>query len=316
MHKFALTRFPAFCFLLGALLCVHTVTAQTGALHPKAQDDTILVSQKAPQLHNILVNDYISFDYKQTRITILKAAKAKLEVRNDKGLDKIWYEPDFNDPENDGFTYKICDDKNECDSATVTIIKCPPSKPAFPQMAEKTEPKGTELHFDYPGAFIKIAKEPAQGKLSLLNNNCKATYTPPSEDFTGTVEFEFTVYKDNGVCGIQFQEATNMTLHLVPDAKDNQPPVATDDNVTITGSSATTIDVLANDTDPENTLDPHITKATMPKYGKLKRTTKNVTYTPKPGFTGTDSFTYTVCDYNGACSEGKVTVEVKKTGRH
>ena len=39
----------------------------------------------------------------------------------------------------------------------------------------------------------------------------------------------------------------------------------------------------------------------------------NVTYTPNPGFTGTDTFTYQVCDSGGNCSTATVTVFVVGT---
>jgi Bacterial Ig domain/Bacterial cadherin-like domain/Glycosyl Hydrolase Family 88 len=39
----------------------------------------------------------------------------------------------------------------------------------------------------------------------------------------------------------------------------------------------------------------------------------NVTYTPNPGFTGTDTFTYQVCDSGGNCSTATVTVVVVDT---
>jgi hypothetical protein len=39
----------------------------------------------------------------------------------------------------------------------------------------------------------------------------------------------------------------------------------------------------------------------------------NLTYTPSPGFTGIDTFTYQVCDSGGNCSTGTVTVLVVGT---
>ena len=39
----------------------------------------------------------------------------------------------------------------------------------------------------------------------------------------------------------------------------------------------------------------------------------NLTYTPNPGFTGTDTFTYQVCDSGGNCSTATVTVVVLNT---
>lgn len=310
---FNIAFFMRFVVVLAAAMVLSVVQlyAQTGALHPKAVDDTILVSQKNGQLHNILVNDYISFDYKQTRITIIEAAKAKLEVRNDKGLDKIWYEPDYDDPENDRFVYQICDEQQQCDMATVIVIKCPPGKPAFPQMVEKIVLRGSALNFDYPGCFIKVSKEPTAGKLVLSEDGSAADFKL-EKSFTGTVNFAISVYKDNGVCGIQFQEAVNMKLHFIPAEKDNRPPNAADDFVTTKKMQPVTIEVLENDSDPDDTLEPKITKVTLPANGKIKRTTKNITYTANSGFTGTDTFTYTVCDYNDACSTATVTVEVTK----
>lgn len=309
--KNKLPYFLVMILIVYSILNLTPIVAQTGALHPKAVDDTILVSKKDAQLHNILVNDYISFDYKQTKITILEAAKAKLEVRHDKGLDKIWYEPDYSDPENDRFVYQICDEQKQCDKATVIVIKCPIGKPSFPQMVEKIEAKGTVQTFEYEGNFIKLTIEPNHGTLELTEDKSKATYTP-DKNFTGTVIYEITVYKDNGICGIQYQEAIHMKLHLIPDSKDNQPPNAVDDNVSVKGTQPVTIEILENDSDPEDTLDPKISKVTLPTYGKIKRTTKTVTYTAKNGFSGTDSFTYTVCDFNGACSTATVYIKVTK----
>ncbi|MBW3548958.1 MAG: cadherin-like domain-containing protein [Actinobacteria bacterium] len=79
-----------------------------------------------------------------------------------------------------------------------------------------------------------------------------------------------------------------------------------DDAATVTEDDpATAVDVLANDSDSDGTLDPaSVTVGTAPASGTttVDPSTGAITYTPNPGFSGTDSFTYTVADAAGATS--------------
>ena len=63
-----------------------------------------------------------------------------------------------------------------------------------------------------------------------------------------------------------------------------KPPVAVTDEVKTTPSRAITIEVLENDYDPEGVLKYKIQSVTKPTHGKIKRTTKKITYTPKKRF--------------------------------
>ena len=92
----------------------------------------------------------------------------------------------------------------------------------------------------------------------------------------------------------------------------NTPPVAGDDAYaadTDTPLDIAEADLLSNDTDGQgDTL--FITGYGDPQNGVLVDNGSTVTYTPNPGFTGVDSFTYTVSDgeYTGT---GTVTVTVQ-----
>jgi subtilisin family serine protease len=89
----------------------------------------------------------------------------------------------------------------------------------------------------------------------------------------------------------------------------NQPPVAVDDSATTNQDTAVTVDVLGNDSDPEN--DPlTVSAVTQPANGTASFTASDVTYTPGAGFNGTDSFDYTVSDGNGGSASATVTVTV------
>ena len=90
---------------------------------------------------------------------------------------------------------------------------------------------------------------------------------------------------------------------------ENRPPVANDDSATTPQDTAVDIDVLANDTDPDG--DPlHINSATDPPHGTTVNHGGNLTYTPDPGFTGTDTFDYTAGDGKGGTDTATVTVTV------
>ena len=76
----------------------------------------------------------------------------------------------------------------------------------------------------------------------------------------------------------------------------NHAPVANNDSATTDEDTAVGIAVLANDTDLDD--DPlTVTNLAQPANGAVSLNQDNtVTYTPNPGFTGADSFTYTAND--------------------
>jgi Bacterial Ig domain len=91
----------------------------------------------------------------------------------------------------------------------------------------------------------------------------------------------------------------------------NQPPVANPVHVITDEDTPCDIDVLANDTDPEN--DPiFLVDFTRPENGLLTKTKNNVFhYLPKTNFFGSDSFNYTIADSHGATNQGTVSIIVK-----
>jgi hypothetical protein len=79
----------------------------------------------------------------------------------------------------------------------------------------------------------------------------------------------------------------------------NNAPVATDDSATTSAGTAVDIPVLANDADADNdTLS--ITLVTQPSHGTTSIVGTSVRYTPAAGFSGPDTFTYSLTD--GAAS--------------
>lgn len=90
----------------------------------------------------------------------------------------------------------------------------------------------------------------------------------------------------------------------------NRPPVAVDDAAATSKGVPVTITVKANDSDPDG--DPLAVSISLPPANGsvVVNPDGTVTYTPGPGFAGTDAFHYRVCDPSGACASATVTVTV------
>jgi hypothetical protein len=90
-------------------------------------------------------------------------------------------------------------------------------------------------------------------------------------------------------------------------------PTANPDSATTTENQPVVINVVANDTDggsPPLT----VTSVTQPSNGTASNNGNGtVTYAPKSGFVGTDSFTYTIKNNCGKTATGTVTVNVTTT---
>jgi hypothetical protein len=90
---------------------------------------------------------------------------------------------------------------------------------------------------------------------------------------------------------------------------ENQPPVAQNDSASTSQDTPITISVLSNDSDPDN--DPlTIINVTDPPNGSVTHNGTTVTYIPDAGFTGSDSFNYTISDGKDGTDTATVTVTV------
>jgi ELWxxDGT repeat protein len=103
-------------------------------------------------------------------------------------------------------------------------------------------------------------------------------------------------------------------------ALDNAVPVAANDSgASVTAGQKITINVLANDVDTDGALDPaSIVFVTQPTGGAVSvDSSGTVTYSANIGFSGADSFTYTVADTQGGRSSAatvRVTVVAASSG--
>ncbi|MDH3307120.1 MAG: Ig-like domain-containing protein [Acidimicrobiia bacterium] len=231
------------------------------------------------------------------------------------GTGEIEYTPYAGFNGVDTFTYEVCDDQLACSIETVTVtVDGPPTAvddsavtaPLIPViidvLANDMDPEGL-----LDPASVTVTSGPSNGSTSINTSTGEITYTPNA----GVVSDTFT-YEVCDSAGPPQCDSATVTV-AVDDPVVNDPPVAVDDSAATQLDTAVTSTVLANDIDPENgTLTvTQITASTAGANVDINGGT-TVTYTPPPGFTGVDTYTYEVCDDGSPalCDTAVVTVFV------
>ncbi len=103
---------------------------------------------------------------------------------------------------------------------------------------------------------------------------------------------------------------TLRTENLLPSSTQaNSAPVALNDSLTTSYNAAKAIEPTMNDSDP-NGQKITVSANTQAKQGTVSRAGNLITYTPKNGYSGTDSFTYTISDTQGATATATINVTV------
>jgi hypothetical protein len=148
----------------------------------------------------------------------------------------------------------------------------------------------------FPVALSSIG-QPQHGTTSISNG--MVVYTPAS-NYAGPDSFAYTVSDGHGG-----QAVASVAVNVV-----SQNPSANTDTVQIPGNSSNNaIDVLANDTDPGH-FPLTVISATTPAHGTAIVSSTGVLYTPKPGYSGPDTFTYKASDGHGGTATGTVDITV------
>ena len=261
------------------------------------QADYLRVHAGQPLIIDALRNDSFSNDDKQI-VATGSAQHGQVLIQN----GKVTYLPDPGYVGIDSFTYTVMSG-GVLETATITVEvwnTAPQPQPDSNVVAEDTPATGNVLANDHdgegdslrvvdfrvgtlpglflPGSTVTIA---GVGDITLQANG--DYLFRPLADWNGDVpQITYTV-SDGNQNGLASQ---TLDLSVSPVVDANQ------DDVTIHASFPATLDVLANDT--FSNPDATIVGVSAPTEGTAAIVNGKVVYTPRPGFVGFDSFSYTV----------------------
>ncbi len=283
------------------------VTVGGGNSNPTPVDDEATTSEDSPVNIPVLDND-TDPDNEPLTVSVVTDPPNGSAVINPDGT--ITYTPDPNFSGTDTFTYAACDAAGACAVAEVEVVVDPVNDDPAAIDDEYTGSFDTPLTVspldndtDDDGDPISISgtNQPANGTV-VVNADGTVTYTP-NTGFTGTDSFDYTVTDDQG-------GEDTATVFIIVQAGPNSEPVAEDDTETVPMDTPVAIDVLANDSDPDGD-DLTVTFLTNAQNGTVSILPNgDILYTPNPGYTGPDEFSYEVGDGNGGEDAAVVTITV------
>ena len=210
----------------------------------------------------------------------------------------------------DTLDYTLSDGNGHSTTASITIIVTQTSNGNVAPVAQddNATSNGTPVTIDVlnndsdadndPLNIIGFT-HPNNGSVAAVNG--QIVYTP-DQAFSGTDTFTYTISDGKGHSTIASVSV------VVTGASNNVAPVAQPDQATSTGSSIS-VNALSNDTDADgDTLS--IVSNGQPQNGQASIANGQLLYTPSQGFTGVDSFTYTISDGNNHTSSSVISINV------
>ena len=313
---------------------------------PQPQDDTNVTEMNTPVDGNVLTNDLsdpmddlVIGNGNGDPITgpteFPTDSGGTLEINPD---GTYTYTPPTDFVGEDTVTVEICDENGNCEETTLTLEVRDPAQEAgnttpianndnFEVFSNSAAPAGTPILANVsvisndgdpdenpimiadpsgnPATEPQVITTTAGGTVTI-NPNGTIQYVPPTPGFIGTDTFDYTIVDSEGVTDTA---TVSIDVGPDPDPNTNDAPVAGDDTLVGTKNDPATVNLLANDTDPNGDpitiseiagtpIDPvNPTTVTLPE-GTLTYdpSTGETTFEPADDFTGAVQVPYTLTD--------------------
>ena len=266
---------------------------------PEANDDTARTAFDTAAVIAVLANDTDADGDVLTVTTVTMPANGAAEITSDANGDdtRVTYTPRSMYSGADAFRYTVSDGTDTASAGVSVTINTPPdamddaARTAF-ETAKAIEVVANDMDADGDDLTVTAVTMPANGAAEITSDangdDTRVTYTPRSM-YSGADAFRYTVSDgtDTASAGV------SVTI--------NTPPDAVDDAARTAFETAKAIEVLANDSDADGD-DLTVTAVTTPANGAADITSDangnntRVLYTPRSGYSGADTFDYTVSD--------------------
>ncbi|GAA4875095.1 Ig-like domain-containing protein [Ferrimonas pelagia] len=193
------------------------------------------------------------------------------------------------------------------DPGGVVILQTDNSAPQA-QMATLEMAQGSSLNIDL--IAVAQAQDPDGDPLTLVqldvsdgqieqDHALQLIYQPPA-NFIGEATLAYTLSDGNG---------GSVSEAILIQVRFNQAPEAQPDNATTQDRTSIIVDVLANDSDPDQ--QPLRLLSVSAEHGSASLTAdQQVLYRPQLGYQGVDTVTYRIADPLGAEAEGSLSVTI------
>lgn len=291
-----------------------TITIHISDQWPVAVNDLSTTLEDTPATVNVAVNDTDpQNNLKPLSVTITAQPRnGTASVQATDGF--IVYTPSQNFAGNDSLQYTICDSDNYCSDGWLKIIVNAVNDAPICQNDVLTTNEDESSSIDVIAndadaennlnrTSLTILAPPENGIVNI-NNNQSINYIPQS-NFTGTDSLKYQLCDADNLCSTA---VLYITITAVNDA-----PIATNDTFNAYTAQPTTIEALANDSDVDNNLDITLNKVvTQPTNGTaIVQSDGTIIYTSNAGFTGSDSFTYSITDTDGLTATATVFLTIQ-----
>ncbi len=210
----------------------------------------------------------------------------------------------------DGFTYQAYDGIDYSQDTPVRIVIKPVNDKPVAAADSATVHQGDAVDIDLLGndadpegdpLSAEILTQPTHGTLTVLADGSVRYQHDGSAPLGDAATDSFTYRATDGK---DVSEPATVTISII-----NAPPVAADDSATVDHAGTVTIDVLANDKDPEgNPLS--ITIVTPPAHGSAAVSGQSIVYTQDGSNATADTLTYTASDGVTSSNTASVTITI------
>lgn len=224
----------------------------------------------------------------------------------------IIYTPNPNFSGSDFFAYTITDGNGGVGNGTATVTVQPLNDPptANPDIAGTGRDTPVVIAVtanddDIDGDPLTVTSVTAASSGTVaISGAGSVTYTP-NPGYSGLDSFTYTITD-----GSPSTATATVTVSI---SATNRAPVAASDVASTPASTPITLDVLANDSDPDGDAITILTVSSPGQGLAALNPDDTITYSPVDGFAGVDAFVYNITDGLGGTGLGVVTIYVAST---